>query len=607
MANPMATCPVQAFSHQPDQTSPPGTSQGIVLLGWLAPLLSGGLLYLSFFPLNWGFLAWFALLPLLCLVRLPQRPRRLYLACWIGALAFYLPVLQWARVADPRMYVTWIFLALYCAAYLPILLALVRRLDRRTNLPLVLVFPTVWVALEWVRWGLFGGFFLLLRGSPQHDLPGGFSWYFLGHTQHDLLEIIQIADLTGVYGVSFVIASVNALLFEILYFRYWFRLGILGQPAPPPGSKTRLLVQALAVSLLLLVTLSYGKWRLTQQTSIPGPRIALLQCNLDQRLRNRGFGQDEQARQNARQQIHDQFRDLAQLAARARPDLIVTAETSYPGYWEEFAPGKPTKYSRDLAENMASDLRTPVLLGMNAAVAGHDGKIRSYNSAILLDREGAWLGRYDKIHRVPFGEYIPLRGWVPFLHKLAPYDFDYTVSVGEAFTRFPLDGPSGPYSFGVLICYEDTDPAMARPYVSSQPVDFLLNLSNDGWFDGTSEHDQHLALCRFRAIETRRAIGRAVNMGISAIIDSNGRVLAPSLLQEFTTIPVWEIPQPPDSLPPSEWHRFKQIAGVLLGNIPMDSRTSLYAQFGDAFALACLGLLLLTSIRTYRVRRERHG
>ena len=108
---------------------------------WLAPLASAGLLYLSAFPVACGWLAWVALVPWLCLVRAPGRPRRLYFAAWIGGLAFFWPVLQWMRVADERMYITWATLATYCAVYFPLALYLVRLLDRRTRLPLVLTFP----------------------------------------------------------------------------------------------------------------------------------------------------------------------------------------------------------------------------------------------------------------------------------------------------------------------------------------------------------------------------------------------------------------------------------------------------------------------------------
>ena len=153
------------------------------------------------------------------------------------------------------------------------------------------------------------------------------------------------------------------------------------------------------------------------------------------------------------------------------------------------------------------------------------GKFKQYNSALSLPvRRRRQVDRYDKIHRVPFGEYVPLRDWLPFMNHFAPYDHDYSVRIGENLTRFVL----GKYRFGVLICNEDADPVLGRAYGSEDSdgpaVDFLINISNDGWFADTCEHEQHLAICRFRAIECRRAVARSVNTGISAIIDSNGRV-----------------------------------------------------------------------------------
>jgi apolipoprotein N-acyltransferase len=564
---------------------------------WLAPLLSAALLWLCFFPVACGWLAWVALVPWLCLVRAVGRPRRLYLAAWAGGLAFYWPVLQWMRVADPRMYFTWGALATYCAAYIPVVLFLVRWLDRRTRLPLVISFPAAWVAVEFWRYGFIGSFASVLLGHHQHDYPGGFSWYLLGHSQHDFLEMIQIADLTGVYGVTFLVAAVNALLFEILYARNWVRHPFLGADAAPRQGRVALLVQGIGVAALLLASLGYGTWRMGEETQTPGPRLALLQGNVDQRIRNLSTGPEGEERDRARRRLRAHFADLADVAAKHHVDLIVWPETSFPGVWAESPPGAPWPESRDTARLVARRWHTPQLLGTNAEVRGDDEKIRAYNSAVLIDREGRWQGRYDKIHRVPFGEYIPVRSLLPWLAAAAPYDYDYSVSPGTQFTRFPLrDGTGRDTTFGVVICYEDTDPGIARPYLGSDgkpPADFLLNSSNDGWFNGTSEHDQHLAICRFRAIECRRSVARAVNMGISAVIDSNGRVLAPEEREEGEAL-VWEVHDGAAELPVSRWHEYKQVAGVLLASVPLDTRASLYARWGDWFATGCGALVLLS-------------
>ncbi len=204
------------------------------------------------------------------------------------------------RVADTRMYATWAILATYCAAYFPLVLYGVRQLDQRTRLPLVLNFPLVWVAAEYVRYGLAGSFVSILTGSHLHDYPGGFSWYFLGHTQHDVLELIQIVDLTGVYGVCFLIAAVNALLFEILFGRVWFRHMILGTEGTVRQGKVSLLIQAACLAVALLSALSYGMWRLGQESQTSGPSIALLQGSVDQRIRSETTAPASEAREEAR-------------------------------------------------------------------------------------------------------------------------------------------------------------------------------------------------------------------------------------------------------------------------------------------------------------------
>jgi apolipoprotein N-acyltransferase len=547
------------------------------------------LLWLCYFPADCGWLAWVALVPYLCLVRL--RRRWLYWSAFAGALSFYAFSMQWIRVADPRMYATWILLSIYCALYFPFILFVLRRLERHTALPLVVTLPALWTALE------------LLRCNFCSAFDGGFPWYLLAHAQHDHLAFIQVSDLTGAYGVSFVLAAANALLFEVLYSRPAFRQWLAGPGAPRRWSRMALLAQGVGVAGLVMAVGGYGLWRLSQDSFSPGPRIALVQGNLDQRIRNDSSFSDQAATT-----VRDHYLELANLAARTRPDLIVWPETSWPYSWEEVKPGTPSPGSAKMAQEFAQHWHTPSLLGVNALVWSEDGRMRRYNSAVLVGADAQLQGRYDKIHRVPFGEYVPLRDWLPWMNRLAPYDYDYSVWPGTSFPRFSLKGGDGrpDSTFGVLICYEDTDPSMARPYGGGDgkpAADFVLNISNDGWFNGTSEHDQHLAVCRFRAVECRRAVVRCVNMGISAVIDGNGRVLAPRPLALPDAAPpkgvhVWQAEATPGApgLPPSRWAEFKKVRGVLVAAVPLDGRVSLYARYGDWLPWSCavlLGLALL--------------
>jgi apolipoprotein N-acyltransferase len=537
----------------------------------LCALLSANLVWLCYFPQALGWLGWVALVPFLALVRSRARPWKLYLSAWLAGLLCFTAILQWMRVADDRMVATWLALALYCSLYWPAALLLLRRLDRRTSWPLTLTLPLVWTALEFVRASFWTGF----------------AWYFLAHTQHKVLPLIQVADLTGTYGITFLVAAVNGLTCELLWS--WWQTG---------GVRS-LIGQVAVVVLVLAGVVAYGYGRLAQAEFAVGPRVALIQGNLDQRIRN---DVPNQARH-----IFEHYCSLTDEAVRRAPpaDLVVWPETSFPKEWcqttADVAGAEPppswhdrpelleqwkgcqreAEHQRELLDNwVVRRWRTSVLWGLNSYVLDTAGQWRRYNSALLLSPAGQVGPRYDKMVRVPFGEYVPLRDTLPVLQQLAPYDFDYSIWPGEEFTRFEIYGGDGVlYQFGVLICYEDSVAALARQYVRQSPdgppVDFLINISNDGWFNGTSEHEEHLAVCRFRAVECRRTVVRAVNMGISAVIDGNGAVVA---------------------LPGPSWAESKKVAGVVVADVPLDNRTSLYARWGDWLPCCCwavVGLALL--------------
>jgi apolipoprotein N-acyltransferase len=561
----------------------------------LPALATGGLLWLCHFPVAWGWLGWVALVPLLCLVRSEARPRRLYFSAWAGGVLFFGLALFWVSVADYRMYGAWALLAIYCALYVPVGIYLVRRLERRTRLPLVITLPAVWTGLEFLR----------------SYMLSGFSWYYLGHTQHDFLAVIQIADLAGAYGVTFLVAAVNALAFEGLYRSRRLRMA-LSLPAEAPSWRWALPVQAAALAGVFGAVLAYGAWRLSQEDFARGPRLALLQSNIDQRLRERAARNKEKG---ATQEVADIYGFLCGRARTMGADLIVWPETSFPVEWVEVSPELPATrpvanqrewaaYARLCAEKLAIFCRSSVLLGTATAVLDAEGNTQRYNSAVLIRKEPGWLasdyrpaGRYDKMHRVPFGEFVPFKDTLPFMNMLAPYDYDYSIRPGERQVRFslPAAGSDRPYHFGVLICYEDTDPYLARrlnlPDGDQPPVDFLINISNDGWFNGTSEHQEHLAICRFRAIESRRAVARSVNMGVSAVIDSNGRVLRPEIsrFDGEEEIYRWQVADGAEGtgLAQGDWYRFKKVQGVLTATIPIDDRASLYARWGDWLPSGC--------------------
>ncbi|MCS6866820.1 MAG: apolipoprotein N-acyltransferase [Gemmataceae bacterium] len=574
---------------------------------FLPAVVSAVLLWAAFFPLNLGPLAFVALVPWLTLVRAPVGHCRRYSAAYLGGVVFFTLATQWVRVAHPMMYLSWLGLALVMPLFWLGALVIIRALDRR-GLPLALAVPVGWVALEYARMHFPTGFpFLALVGAYQMI---GFGWYFLGYTQHEFLPLAQIADCGGVYAVSWVVAAINGALTDMALrsdaVRKWLRWPTAADDAAratedstepqshQPGSRPALTValpqrpprwvvngSLVGSVVLLLASVAYGTMRLAHAPFAAGPRVAAIQGNVPQG--------EKMARGGTLQQ---QYSRVFAAAYRLTPDLIIWPETCYWEDWFERAAGinpdeVPPRVRRLIDEadwQFRRRWSVAILYGLN----GHewDGeKLWKYNSALLVGPDIPEPLRYDKMHLVPFGEYVPLGEQLPFMKIFTPYKHDYSCRPGQRWTRFPLRTPTGSsFTFGCLICYEDSDTYLARQYVAREPVDFLVNISNDGWFDGTEEHEQHLAICRFRAIETRRAVVRSVNMGISAVIDPDGRVIA------------W--PHPVDSHgrlsdhQPTPWSGSKSMEGVVLAQVPIDTRVSYYAAWGDWVPALCWALAL---------------
>ncbi len=550
---------------------------------FLPAILSGFLLYICYFPLNLGPIAWVALVPLLSLVEANARPRRIYFAAFVGGLFCYVPAIQWMRVAHPAMYASWLGLGIYCSLCQAGAIYIVRKLVR-VGIPFWVAVPVAWVSVEYFRSHFPTGFSWLESFGVR--VPVGFGWYMLGHSMHDWLPIIQIADITGVYGLSLLVAMVNAVVYMIAShvpaFRNAWRTPF--QPDPVPRAAR------FATVALLLGYVVYGQVRLRHQPFADGPTVALIQGNLAQDIKNmRG---DVMA---------DHFGKLADEAVRPpkdtpRPDLVVWPETAFVVPWFEVAP-EIDRFKLPLAEQRAfnesrneiqdcmSRWRVPMLFGLNALDRTSEDKLWKSNSALLVDARGRALGRYDKMHLVPFGEYVPMVETFPFMRSFTPYEGNYSCKPGERCTRFPLTTIERTYQFACIICYEDTDATLARQYVKpgSEKVDFFVNISNDGWFDGTEEHEQHLAICRFRAVETRRSVVRAVNMGISAIIDPDGRVIAK---------------------PGETWAASKKVEAIVRGVVPIDGRDSLYARYGDWLPILAWFIVLGGYVREFALRRK---
>lgn len=556
------------------RNAPAGAGGALLAAGLTALLLWG-----AFTPFDFGPLAWVSLIPLFTLVRLERPVRWMYAAVFAGGLAFWVPTLQWMRLGHPLMYVAWGALAVYLALYFPLFVGLARVAVWRLHIPLTLAAPTLWVGLE------------LLRGY----LMTGFSWYYLAHTQHRWIELIQISDLVGAYGVSFLVALVAGCAAELFPAALLLRLRMLPASAGAAGfrvvSHTGMLVRVAGCLAVFAAVLGYGYARRSGGQFQPGPRVALVQGNVTSEVKH-------DPRDWPR--IQRRHEHLTGLAVKEQPDLIVWPETMFRFPMletpldvadEELQAAHPNlpievlrrfKVRSSLAR-MAHMAKAALVIGLETyeVDAAH---VRTYNSAVLVHADGTLAGRYDKLHRVVFGEYIPLVETFPWLRKLTPFGEGFGINAGKTCAAFE----SGGFRFSPIICFEDTVPQLVRNIVNTttvktpagpQRVDFLVNLTNDGWFHGSSELDQHLITAAFRCVECRTPMVRAVNTGISAFIDGDG-VVRRKALGLKTGEPKLE-------------------EAVLVDTVPLDSRRSLYLAGGDWFpglCLVCCGFVFLTGM-----------
>jgi len=496
----------------------------------LLACLSGLLLVLSFPKADASFLAWVALIPLLTALE-GQSPRtafRLGLLC--GAVA-YAGLLYWVIIVMTEyghlpLFASvplWLLLALWLALFTGVA-AWVTTLGEGLGLKSALTLPLAWVALDYLR------SFLLT----------GFPWTMLGHSQYRLLPLIQVADITGVYGLTALIVLANVVFYRIIR-------ALAGAEVPYPAKSAVVLVLALAT------TLGYGFSRLNAPQPNGKPlRVALIQGNIDQAVKwSPVFRED----------TLNIYSDLSRQAAARQPlDLIVWPESAAPFYFQE------NSEASERIRNLARQLKVNLLFGSPAVELRH-GRPSNLNSAFLLGPDGNEIGRSDKVHLVPFGEYVPLARLLPFVHKLVHGIGDFVP--GQEIR--PLVADNVP--LGVLVCYEAIFADLARSQVNHGSR-VLVNITNDAWFGRSSAPWQHLSMAAFRAVETRTPLVRAANTGITSIIDQNGHIRGMTSL-------------------------FKE--SVMVGEVNVGSANAPYLQLGDSFAQGCLGLLVaVLALQRYR-------
>lgn len=520
--------------------------------GWtvwdIAGLALGALLYtLAAPPYEWSSAAWFALTPLYLVVW-----RKTFLSAF--AAGFLYGVLSCAGIAG------WVYAAIvsffpfsslvallatlasygfFAGLYTGLAAAFSGVLLRRERLLWSWIgLPALWVSAEYARSALFAGF----------------SWELLGYTQYRQLTLIQVADLTGVYGVSFLLALSGYLVAEIMRALHGFRnagFNLRFRPLlwPPLG--------CFVIGLVLVW--GYGVARLRHYPPLSSPPASRLTVALVQ-------GDSDQPHRWSR--VHYGNTLLRYIAitrhgtAGQQPDLVV---------WPEFAVGfylDDEPALRAQLGQLTGGLNAPLLLGAPRREVAPQG-VRYYNSAYLLEPGGRLLEVYDKIRLLPFAEFRPPAFPALVTHS-ATHPSEFTP--GRRATVFSL--PRG--AFGVTICYEATYPPLTRRLVRNG-AQFLVNISNDTWLTGPdgggAAAAQHFSMSVLRAVETKRPLARVATAGVSGFVDPAGRLS----------------------------HLARQ-EGVTLGEVVPQQTMTVYVRYGDWFALGCVGASLAALLAAWRQR-----
>ena len=408
------------------------------------------------------------------------------------------------------------------------------------NLWLALVLASTWTALEWLRGWLFSGW----------------GWNGLGVALHNLLPVIQVAEYTGVPGVSFIVAFANVIAIATVHR---FLLETRVRIRRPHFDFT--LTMAAIVGLA-----AHGIRALQMTAPTQTLQVATVQSNIPR---------EEKFSRQFQEKTFAQFTRLTEmaLAKNPRPQLIIWPESATP------APVLTNEENYRFVVGLAEKIKTDLLLG----TIDNDEE-GDYNAALLVAKGGRYMQAYRKLHLVPFGEYVPGRNTVPLVARIVGDQVPGDFTPG----RLPivLRLTTNEIRVAPLICFEDTLGELTRQFVL-RGAGLLANVTNDGWFLHSAGSTQHLENAIFRCIENRRPLVRAANTGVTCFVNRYGRVT--------------------QSLRDAQGNQF--IEGVLVGpvEVPAANEQTFYTQHGELFAQLCAGLTLFFLVSRFVRQRFRPG
>ena len=545
---------------------------------WLAAICSG-LLYTSCFaPFNLTWFCWIALTPLIAAILFSGKEsrhpwlRNLALG-YVTGLTFFWTALSWLTTVT---ILGWFVLQFYMAIYFALwawFCGLLRPREARRQLSAdkwdqMLAEARSTAALPRSPWtkstnNLLLAFLLAAAWTTQEWLRGwvfsGWGWNGLGVALHDTWPLIQIAEFTGVAGLSFMVAFANVILVTTAY-----RLVLEARTHTTRPHFDLTLTMAAIVGVL-----TFGL-RASQVSSPTKPlRVAAVQSNVPQ---NQKFDPQFTTK------IFDKFRRLSEIALRSNPppDLLIWPESSTPG--PVLIEPESNKFVMDLTASAESDFLLGTIDEENRDV---------YNAALLISDGGERVQLYRKVHLVPFGEYVPGRHRVPLLARIVGDQVPGDFSAGREYTVFSLTNSD--VQVAPLICFEDTIGELVRQFVLSTETNpganLLVDITNDGWFLHSAGSHQHLANAIFRCVETRRPMVRAANTGVTCFVNQSGRIT--QVLRDESGSTFTE--------------------GVLTGEIkvPTEHDLTFYTRHGELFAKACAVITVFAMLAISVIRRRK--
>lgn len=507
--------------------------------------IASGLLLAAAFPkVDLNLLAWIAFVPLLLAVE-GETPSAVFGYAFLQGLACYVASLYWIAItlhnfADVRVELAilpMLLLAAVMAVYTGVAIWAGEYAAARLRIPIVATMPVAWAAIEWVR----------------TYFPIGFPWNLLGYAAYRNLQLIQFAEVTGVYGVSALMMLFNVVTFVVLFRIYTRRVQMFSL-----GALTVLIVAALFFGMARMDQIEAAK-------SSGSLKMAMVQGNIPQTIK-----WDPKFLESS----FDVYQARTEAAAKNGANLIVWPEAAAAFLFQPTGQYPPAladdaAYRQRLLQ-LARDTGDPILFGAPAAGV-EEGRVGFYNRAYLVSGTGKVVAWYDKIQLVPFGEYVPLKSVFGFFVKRVVTGFG-DMFPGHTQTIFKVGGAR----LGVLICYESIFPDLARAEVK-KGAEILVNITNDAWYGKSSAPYQLLAMSAMRAVETKVPVVRVANTGISAVIEPDGNITAATPL--FTR-------------------------GEETERVYWRPEHTIYSAVGDVFAEICFALTVIgLAIAIFRPRR----